>query len=197
MFCRAVWAILLALMHSSTNKESNTSDFGVILGEIVFRHPDGKQSANSLILLVVKVWLLPIMSELVRFCRARYFVLQRWKCKKYFHIFVGSYRAITGNQTTQCYQKWLETGVCLLMKVEDRYRYDCNGFGKVVTLYHAIWRYFGKVLLQGVNRIWRRSGLFYLAPSLTLRGGLLVNPWRSIFHIADPTVGQPFSHFHP
>ena len=63
-----------------------------------------------------------------------------------------------------------------IMKVEDRYRDICNGFGKVVTLDHATSRYFGEVLLQGVNRIWCRSGLFYLAPSLTLRGGLLVNP---------------------
>lgn len=62
------------------------------------------------------------------------------------------HRAIAGNQATQCYQKWLETGVYLLMKVEDRYRDNCNGFGKVVTLYHAIWRYIGKILPQGVNR---------------------------------------------
>ena len=55
MFCRAVLAILLALMHSSANKEPDTSDFGVIFGWIVFTHADGKQSANSLILLVVKV----------------------------------------------------------------------------------------------------------------------------------------------
>ena len=85
-------------------------------------------------------------------------------------------RAIAGNQAIQCYQKWLETGVYLLMKVEDRYRDNCNGFGKVVTFYRAICTYIDKFLLQGVNRNWRRSGRLYLASSLTLRGGLLVNP---------------------
>ena len=33
MFCRAVQAILFALMHSSANKEPYTSDFGVIFGD--------------------------------------------------------------------------------------------------------------------------------------------------------------------
>ena len=69
-----------------------------------------------------------------------------------------------------------ESRVNLLMKVESKYRNNCNGFGKFATLYHLICRYFGKFLLQGVNRNWRQSGFFYLAPSLTLGGCLLVNP---------------------
>ena len=81
------------------------------------------------------------------------------------------------------------------MKIEDRYRDICNGFGKVVTLDHTTSRYFGEVLLQGVNRIWRRSAFFYMAPSLTLRGCLLVNPRRSIFYIADPIYGIFFGNF--
>ena len=52
-----------------------------------------------------------------------------------------------------------------------------NGFGKFATLYHSICRYLSKFLLQGVNINWRQSGLFYLEPSLTLGGYLLVyNP---------------------
>ena len=38
------------------------------------------------------------------------------------------------------------------MKVENKYRDNCNGFGNFATLYHLICRYFGKFLLQGVNR---------------------------------------------
>ena len=55
-------------------------------------------------------------------------------------------------------------------------RDNCNSFGKPITFYHVIWSYFDKFLLQGVNRNWHQSGLFYLAPSLTLGGCLLVNP---------------------
>ena len=40
------------------------------------------------------------------------------------------------------------------MKVKDRYRDNCNGFGQVVTLNRAICTYFGKFLLQGANRNW-------------------------------------------
>ena len=43
MFFRAALAILLALMHSSANKEPDTSDLGVIFGGIVFT-----QMANNL-----------------------------------------------------------------------------------------------------------------------------------------------------
>ena len=60
------------------------------------------------------------------------------------------------------------------MKVESKYRDNCKGFGKFATFYHSIYRYFGKFPLQGVNKNWRQSGFFYLAPSLTLRGRLLV-----------------------
>ena len=72
MFFRAVLAIILVVMHSSGNTEPDTSNFGVIFGGIMYT-----QTVNSLILLVVKVRLLPIMFELVRFCRLHYFVLQR------------------------------------------------------------------------------------------------------------------------
>ena len=46
----------------------------------------------------------------------------------------------------------------------------------IIIIIIIICRYFGKFLLQGVNRNWRQSGFFYLAPSLTLGGCLLVNP---------------------
>ena len=31
-------------------------------------------------------------------------------------------------------------------------------------------------------------GIFYLAPNQTIAGGLLVDPWKSKFHIADPII---------
>ena len=70
----------------------------------------------------------------------------------------------------------VENRVNLLMKVENKYRDNCNGFGNFATLYRQICRYFGKFQLQGVNRNWPQSGFFYLASSLTLGGCLLVNP---------------------
>ena len=60
----------------------------------------------------------------------------------------------------------------ILMKVEDRYRDNCNGFGQVVALYHAICRYFGAVLLQFIEL--GAELTFHLAPNQTLRGRLLV-----------------------
>ena len=62
------------------------------------------------------------------------------------------------------------------MKVENKYHNNFNGFGKVITFNHMICRYFGKFLLQGVNRSCRQSGFFYLGLSLTLGECLLVNP---------------------
>ena len=44
-------------------------------------HPDGKKFPNLIILCVVKVQLLPIMFEPVRFCCLHYFVLQALKLK--------------------------------------------------------------------------------------------------------------------
>ena len=43
-------------------------------------------------------------------------------------------------------------------------------------------------MLQGVDRNWRQTSVFYLAPSLISGGGLLVNYQRSIFYIGNPNL---------
>ena len=55
-------------------------------------------------------------------------------------------------------------------------RDDCNISVKAVTLHRRrdLKIFLAKFLLQGVDGICRQSGFFYLAPSLTLVGCLLV-----------------------
>ena len=74
------------------------------------------------------------------------------------------------------------------MKVENQCCNKRNSLAKVITFCHVICSYFGRFLLQGVNRNWRQSAFYYLAPSLICEGCQLVNSQRSIFHIADPTI---------
>ena len=80
---------------------------------------------------------------------------------------------IAGNQATQCYHRWLEIRINLLINVESKYYDDWNISVKADTLHRVILRYFAKFLLQGVDGICRQSGFLYLAPSLTLVGCLL------------------------
>ena len=61
-----------------------------------------------------------------------------------------------------------------------------NGFAEIVVFCHATCRYFGRFLLQGVDKNWRQACLFYLAPGLICEGYWQVNYQRSIFRIADP-----------
>ena len=50
-------------------------------------------------------------------------------------------------------------------------------------------RYFERFLLQGVDRNWRQACFFYLAPGLICEGYWQVNSRKSIFRIADPSIG--------
>ena len=75
------------------------------------------------------------------------------------------------------------------MNVVNQYGEKRNGFTEVVALCHVTCRYFDRFLLQGVDRNWRQACLFYLAPGLICEGYWQVNSRRSIFRIADPTIG--------
>ena len=76
------------------------------------------------------------------------------------------------------------------MNVVNEYGEKRNGFTKVVAFCHVTCRYFDRFLLQGVDRNWRQTCLFYLAPGLICEGYWQVNSRRSIFRIADPNFGQ-------
>ena len=65
------------------------------------------------------------------------------------------------------------------------------------TVSQSVWHfiawftaYFTVFLLEGVNINWCQSELLYLAPNLMYVECLLVNPWRSIFCIADPSMAD-------
>ena len=67
-------------------------------------------------------------------------------------------------------------GICIAVIATTIEKLSC-----IIALFENIhWQF----LLQGGNGIWRQSGLFYMAPSLTLGGCLLVN---LIFHFGRPT----------
>ena len=111
------------------------------------------------------------------------------KTSKIFPKF-GPDHAIAGIQQLQCYHKWLETKENLLMNIVNEYGEKQNGFTEVVEFCHLTCRYFDGFLLQGVGRNWRQASFFYLAPNLICEGYWLVNSWRSIFHIVDPTLEE-------
>ena len=66
VFCRRVWSILLVLIDSNKNNELDKWFWQDIWWNCI--RPDGKQSLNFIIWSVLKVWLLPSMFELGRFC---------------------------------------------------------------------------------------------------------------------------------
>ena len=94
--------------------------------------------------------------------------------------------AIVEIQQSQSYHKWLESRLQLLVKVEKRYCGIRKGLTKVIIFYHATCIYFSGLSLQGVDRIWRKSSVFYLTSRLTRGGYLLVNYQKSIFLCGDP-----------
>ena len=76
------------------------------------------------------------------------------------------------------------------MNFVNEFREKRNGFGEVVAFCHVTCRYFDRFLLQGVDKNWRQACFFYLAPGLICEGYWQVNSRRSIFRIADPTLGD-------
>ena len=78
-------------------------------------------------------------------------------------------------------QSWLESRLHLLVKVERRFCTIKNGLTKVIKLYHTTCIYYTGLSLQGVDRIWCQSTIFYLTSRLTCEGYLLVNYQKSIF----------------
>ena len=92
--------------------------------------------------------------------------------------------AIVEIQQSQSYHKWLESRLQLLVKVEKRYCGTRKGLTKVTIFYHATCIYYSGLSLQGVDRIWRKSSIFYLTSRLTCGGYLLVNYQKSIFYVA-------------
>ena len=75
------------------------------------------------------------------------------------------------------------------MNVVNQYGEKQNSFIKVVAFCHVTCRYFDRFLLQGVVRNRRQACFFYLAPNLICEGYWQVDSRRSIFRIADPTLG--------
>ena len=80
------------------------------------------------------------------------------------------------------------------MNVVNQYGEKRNGFTEVVAFCHVTCRYFDRFLLQGVDRNWRQTCFFYLAPGLICEGYWQVNSRRSIFRIADPTYVSYIGH---
>ena len=101
-----------------------------------------------------------------------------------FHI----YCAIVEIQQAQSYHKWLESRLQLLLKVEKRYCGIRKGLTKLIIFYHATCIYFSGLSLQGIDRIWWKSSVFYLTSRLTRGGYLLVNYQKSIILCGDPTL---------
>ena len=91
--------------------------------------------------------------------------------------------AIVEIQQSQSYHKWLESRLKLLVKVEKIYCGIRKGLTKVIIFYHATCIYFSGLSLQGVDRIWRKSSIFYLTSRLTCGGYLLVNYQKLIFYV--------------
>ena len=81
--------------------------------------------------------------------------------------------AIVEIQQSKSYHKWLESRLQLLVKVEKRYCGIRKGLMKVIIFYHATCIYCSGLLLQGVDRIWRKSSIFSLTSRLTHGGYLL------------------------
>ena len=79
------------------------------------------------------------------------------------------------------------------MNVVNQYDEKRNGFTEVVAFRHMTCRYFDRFLLQGVDRNWRQTCFFYLAPGLICEGYWQVYSRRSIFRIADPTPVKKLS----
>ena len=75
------------------------------------------------------------------------------------------------------------------MNVVNEYGDKRNGFTEVVAFCHVACRYFDRFLLQ-VDRNRRQACFFYLAPGLICEGYWQVNSRRSIFRIAEPTLGR-------
>ena len=73
------------------------------------------------------------------------------------------------------------------MNVVNQYGEKRNGFAEVVAFCHVTCKYFNRFLLQGVDRNWRQTCLFYLVPGLISEVYWQVNSRRSIFRIVDPT----------
>ena len=95
--------------------------------------------------------------------------------------------AIVEIQQSQSYHKWLESRLQLLVKVEKRYCGIRKGLTKVIIFYHATCIYLSGLSLQ-VDRIWRKSSVFYLTSRLICGGYLLVNYQKLIILCGDPTI---------
>ena len=95
--------------------------------------------------------------------------------------------AIVEIQQLQSYHKWLESRLQLLIKVEKRYCGIWKGLTKVILFYQATCIYSGGLSLQRLDRIWRKSSIFYLISRLTRGGYLVVNYHKSTFLRGDPT----------
>ena len=94
--------------------------------------------------------------------------------------------AIVEIQQSQSYHKWLESRLQLLVKVEKRYCSIRKDLTKVIIFYHATCIYFSGLSLRGVDRIWRKSSVFYLTSRLIRGGYLQVNYQKSIFFMWRP-----------
>ena len=91
--------------------------------------------------------------------------------------------AIVEIQQSQSYHKWLESRLQLLVKVEKRYCGIRKGLTRVIIFYHTTCIYFSGLSLK-VDRIWRKSSVFYLTSRLIRGGYLLVNYQKSILYVA-------------
>ena len=81
-------------------------------------------------------------------------------------------------QQPQSYHKWLDSRLHLLAKVEKRY---CSIKGKVIMFYHVTCIHYSRLLLQGVDRNWCQSSVFYLTSMLIGGRHLLANYYKSDF----------------
>ena len=75
------------------------------------------------------------------------------------------------------------------MNIVNQYGEKQNRFTEVAAFCYMTCRYFDKFLLKGVDRNWRQACFFYLALGLICEGYWQVNSRRSIFRIANPTLG--------
>ena len=70
-------------------------------------------------------------------------------------------------QQSQSYYKWLESRPHLLVKVKKRFCSIKKCLTKVIKFFHMTCIYYTGLLLQGVDKIWCQSTVFYLTSRLT------------------------------
>ena len=126
-----------------------------------------------------------------------------WACKVLLSLFLdlqGQKVKTISKILSRSYNRWNLTIAMLPQMTQNQrklinehcesvwweYEWFCRSCS---VLPHLTWRYFDRFLLQGVDRNQHQACFFYLALGLICEGYWQVNSWRTIFHIANPTLG--------